>query len=80
MPITFKEKITKYELFGEKLLDFEYVLIDHCKYGRYGEVISGRVAYYSKDIFDNQVKNMQIDTDYCTLALTDNGKGLNLLI
>ena len=66
----------------EKKYDGCYVLIDHCEYGRYGEVISGRVAYYSKDkdIFDNQVKNMQIDTDYCTLALTDNGKGLNLLI
>lgn len=52
------------------------------EYGAYGEVISGRVAYYSKDkdLFDNQVKQMEIDTDYCTLALTDNGKGLNLLI
>lgn len=58
------------------------MIVDHCEYGRYGEVIRGRVAYYSKDkdIFDNQVKNMQIDTDYCTLALTDNGKGLGLLI
>ena len=66
----------------EQKYDGCYVLIDHCNYGNYGEVISGRVAYYSRDknIFDNKVKHILIDTDYCTLALTDNGKGLNLLI
>ncbi len=66
----------------EKKYDGCYVVIDHCEYGKYGEVISGRVVYYSKDkdVFDGELKNMQIDTDYCTLALTDNGKGMNLLI
>lgn len=28
VPVTFKEKIAKYELFGEKLLNFEYALLD----------------------------------------------------
>ena len=32
VPITFKEKITQYEFFGEKLLDFEYVIIDVNRY------------------------------------------------
>ncbi|MGL4737649.1 MAG: hypothetical protein ACRCW2_09385 [Cellulosilyticaceae bacterium] len=66
----------------EKEYDGYYVLVDHCEYGEYGEVIRGRVVYYSKEkeVFDFQIKNMKIDTDYCTLALTDNGKGLNLLI
>ncbi|MHC1749614.1 MAG: Rpn family recombination-promoting nuclease/putative transposase [Cellulosilyticaceae bacterium] len=32
VPLAFKEKITKYELFGDKLLDFEYVLLDVNRY------------------------------------------------
>lgn len=34
VPLTFKEKITKYELFGDKLLDFEYVLLDVNRYDK----------------------------------------------
>nr|WP_307992107.1 Rpn family recombination-promoting nuclease/putative transposase [uncultured Niameybacter sp.] len=32
VPVSFKEKITKYELFGDKLLDFKYVLLDVNRY------------------------------------------------
>ncbi len=32
VPVNFKEKITKYKLFGNKLLDFEYVLLDVNRY------------------------------------------------
>ena len=32
VPHSFKEKISKYELFGEKLLDFEYILLDVNRY------------------------------------------------
>lgn len=32
VPVSFKEKIMKYELFGDKLLDFEYVLLDVNRY------------------------------------------------
>lgn len=34
VPLTFKEKITRYELFGDKLLDFEYVLLDVNRYDK----------------------------------------------
>lgn len=34
VPLTFKEKITKYGLFGDKLLDFEYVLLDVNRYDK----------------------------------------------
>ena len=66
----------------EKEYDGHYVLIDHCEYGKFGEVVRGRVAYYEKDkvTFDKHIKSIRIDTDYCTLALTDNGKGLNTLV
>lgn len=34
VPLTFKEKITKYELFGDRLLDFQYVLLDINRYDK----------------------------------------------
>ncbi|MEG1001117.1 MAG: Rpn family recombination-promoting nuclease/putative transposase [Cellulosilyticaceae bacterium] len=33
-PLTFKEKVTKYKLFGDNLLDFEYVLLDVNRYAK----------------------------------------------
>ena len=32
VPIRFKEKISRYELFGNKILDFEYILLDVNRY------------------------------------------------
>lgn len=34
VPLSFKEKINKYELFGDKLLNFEYVLLDVNRYDK----------------------------------------------
>lgn len=52
VPLTFKEKITKYELFGDKLLDFEYVLLDVNRYDKemllQKESISSAIFYSTR--------------------------------
>ena len=61
--------------------DGYYVYIDNCQFDERGNVVAGRVICFekNKEVFEQQIRNMEVTTATYILPLTSQGKGLNVL-